>query len=109
MGQVIVLKHVRLTKTFQAVEAAALSLDSELDGLSAAAAIGLPDFSEETAMLRTYVRTLSVLLQAMTPDEIDEAGLSDRHALAEDAVNRCAANLKTLTRQHAPSPFANIA
>ncbi|MCG5243551.1 hypothetical protein ACIU1J_09465 [Azospirillum doebereinerae] len=47
MGQVIVLKHVRLTKTFQAVEAAALSLDSELDGLSAAAAVGLPDFSEE--------------------------------------------------------------
>ncbi|MCG5242189.1 hypothetical protein MCW82_20640 [Azospirillum doebereinerae] len=60
-------------------------------------------------MLRTYVRTLSVLLQTMTPDEIDEAGLTDRHALAEEAIDRCAANLQNLTRQYAPSPFANIA
>lgn len=109
MGQVIVLKHARLTKTFQAVEAAALSLDGELHALSVAATAGLPDFAEETAMLRTYVRALSVLLQTMSPDQIDEAGLSDRHALAEAAVGRCAANLRLLTERHVPAAVAAFA
>ena len=109
MGDVIVLKHVRLTKAFQAVEMAAFSLDGELRALRALSAAGLPDFPEETAMLRTYVRTLSVLLQAMTPDQIDEAGLSDRHALAEAAVGRCAASLKALATPSRPMAISGTA
>lgn len=109
MGDVIVLKHVRLIKAFQAVESAALSLDTELRGLRALAAAGMPDFPEETAMLRTYVRTLAVLLQTMTPDQVDAAGLADRHAVAEAAVGRCAAALRDLAKPLEPAMFSGIA
>ncbi|MBP2228100.1 class 3 adenylate cyclase [Azospirillum agricola] len=109
MGQVIVLKHVRLTRAFQVIESAALSLDSELRGLRAIAGTGLADFPEEVAMLRTYVRTLSVLLQSMAPDEIAEAGLEDRHAVAETAVRHCAAALKTIDAPQALAAISDIA
>ena len=38
MGKVIVLKHVRLAKAFQAIESAAYSLDGELHSLRALSA-----------------------------------------------------------------------
>jgi hypothetical protein len=97
MADIVVLKHVRLTRALQAIEMAAASLDGELAALYAAGRTGLlGDHAEEATLLRTYVRTLRVLLQAMTPDELDEAGLSERHALAEAAVGRCAAALRVL-------------
>lgn len=97
MAAVVVLKHVRLTRALQAIEMAAASLDGELAALHAAGQAGLlGNHAEEATLLRTYVRTLRVLLQAMTPDEVEEAGLSERHALAEAAVGRCAAALRAL-------------
>lgn len=109
MGQVIVLKHVRLAKAFQAIESAACSLDGELHSLRALSAAGLPDFPEEAAMLRAYVRTLTVLLQAMTPDEVEDAGLSERHAKAEATVARCAANLRAFTPTIHPTALGSTA
>lgn len=97
MADVVVLKHVRLTRALLAIEMAAASLDGELIALRTAGQAGLlGDYAEEATLLRTYVRTLRVLLQAMTPDEVDEAGLSERHALAEAAFGRCAAALRVL-------------
>ncbi|PWC81916.1 hypothetical protein TSH100_25915 [Azospirillum sp. TSH100] len=97
MADIVVLKHVRLTRALQAIETAAASLDGELVALRTAGQAGLlGDHAEEATLLRTYVRTLRVLLQAMTPDEVDEAGLSERHALAEAAVSRCAVALRVL-------------
>ncbi|ALG69839.1 hypothetical protein VY88_11070 [Azospirillum thiophilum] len=97
MADIVVLKHVRLTRALQAIELAAASLDGELVALRAAGQAGLlGNHAEEATLLRTYVRTLRVLLQAMTPDEIDEAGLGERHAQAEEAVGRCAAALRVL-------------
>ncbi|MBF5095471.1 hypothetical protein F1643_14575 [Azospirillum sp. INR13] len=97
MADIVVLKHVRLTRALLAIEMAAVSLDGELAALCTAGQAGLlGDHAEEATLLRTYVRTLRVLLQAMTPDEVDEAGLGERHALAEAAVGRCAAALRAL-------------
>ncbi|WP_148219174.1 hypothetical protein [Azospirillum sp. B510] len=97
MADIVILKHVRLARALQVLETAAASLDGELAALSAAGRAGLlGDHAEEATLLRTYVRTLRILLQAMTPDEVEEAGLAERHALAEAAVARCAAVLRAL-------------
>lgn len=97
MADIVVLKHVRLTRALLAIETAAASLDNELAALRTVGQAGLlGDHAEEATLLRTYVRTLRVLLQAMTPDEMEEAGLGERHALAEAAVRRCAAALQVL-------------
>ncbi len=105
MGQVIVLKHVRLAKAFQAIESAAQSLDAELLSLRALRGAGLPDFAEEAAMLRAYVRTLTVLLQAMPAEDVDGAGLGERHAKATATVARCAENLSGFFTA-SPTPVA---
>ncbi|SMF68476.1 hypothetical protein SAMN02982917_3683 [Azospirillum oryzae] len=110
MAVVVVLKHVRLTRALQAIEMAAVSLDGELAALHAAGQVGLlGNHAEEATLLRTYVRTLRVLLQAMTPDELDEAGLSERHGLAEAAVGRCAAALRALELPAGSGPLSGIA
>ncbi|PWC33474.1 hypothetical protein [Azospirillum sp. TSO35-2] len=110
MAEVVVLKHVRLTRALSAIEQAAVSLDGELCALRAAAGRAglLGDHVEEATLLRAYVRTLRVLLQAMTPDEIDEAGLSDRHAVAEAVVGRCAAALRALDAPARGGAFSGI-
>ena len=110
MAVVVVLKHVRLTRALLAIEMAAASLDGELAALNAAGQAGLlGNHAEEATLLRTYVRTLRVLLQAMTPDELDEAGLSERHGLAEAAVGRCASALRTLELPAGSGPVSGIA
>ncbi|PWC50148.1 hypothetical protein [Azospirillum sp. TSA6c] len=110
MADVVVLKHVRLTRALLAIEMAAASLDGELVALRTAGQAGLlGDYAEEATLLRTYVRTLRVLLQAMTPDEVDEAGLSERHALAEAAVGRCAAALRVLDLPAGSGPISGTA
>ncbi len=108
MGQVIVLKQIRLTRAFQAVESAAHTLDGDLKSLCTVGG-GLSYCPEETAMLRSYVHTLTTLLRTMPPAEIDEAGLSDRHALLEAMVDRCAANLQALTGSHPPALLGSTA
>ncbi|WP_377809989.1 hypothetical protein ABNQ38_20725 [Azospirillum sp. A29] len=108
MADVVVLKHVRLTRALLAIEMAAASLDGELVALRTAGGL-LGDYAEEATLLRTYVRTLRVLLQAMTPDEVDEAGLSERHALAEAAVGRCAAALRVLDLPVGGGPVSGTA
>jgi len=110
MADVVFLKHVRLTRALRAIEMAAASLDGELVALHTAGQAGLlSDHAEEATLLRTYVRTLRVLLQAMTPDEVDEAGLSERHALAEAAVGRCAAALRVLDLPAGAGPVSGTA
>ncbi|CAO3419205.1 hypothetical protein [Azospirillum endophyticum] len=110
MADIVVLKHVRLTRALQAIEMAAVSLDGELTALRTAGRAGLlGSHAEEATLLRTYVRTLRVLLQAMTPDEVEEAGLGERHALAEAAVGRCAAALRALDLPAGDGPVTGIA
>lgn len=105
MCQVIVLKHVRLAKAFHAVEAAAQSLDTELLSLRALRGAGLPDLTEEAAMLRAYVRTLTVLLQAMPAEDLEGAGLRERHAKSTATVERCADSLGSFFAS-VPTPVA---
>ena len=110
MADIVILKHVRLTRALQAIEMAVASLDVELAALHAAGQSGLlGSHAEEATLLRTYVRTLRVLLQAMTPDELDEAGLSERHGLVEAAVGRCTTALRALELPAGSGPVSGIA
>jgi hypothetical protein len=45
----------------------------------------------------------------MTPDEVEDAGLSERHAKAEATVARCAANLRAFTPTIHPTAMGSTA